>query len=57
MPHYCWSARLLAAMWFLTARFWPTIGIHHAFILPVLCYVYIIFYALKSASARRQQPT
>jgi fucose permease len=33
------------------------IGIHHAFILPVLCYLYIIFYALKSASARRQQPT
>jgi fucose permease len=33
------------------------IGIHHAFILSMLCYVYIIFYALKSASARRQQPT
>src|SRR3954465_13013798 len=23
------------------------IGIHHSFVLPVLCYVYIIFYALK----------
>ena len=22
------------------------IGIHHAFILPVLCYVYIFYYAL-----------
>jgi FHS family L-fucose permease-like MFS transporter len=27
------------------------IGIHHAFILPVLCYAYVIFYALKGASA------
>lgn len=32
------------------------IGTHHAFILPVLCYIYIIFYALRSASAQRQQP-
>jgi FHS family L-fucose permease-like MFS transporter len=32
------------------------IGIHHAFILPVLCYAYIIFYALKGASAPRTQP-
>ncbi|MGZ4855997.1 MAG: hypothetical protein ACXV8X_01745 [Candidatus Angelobacter sp.] len=32
------------------------IGIHHAFILPVLCYGYIIFYALKGASAARTQP-
>jgi FHS family L-fucose permease-like MFS transporter len=31
------------------------IGIHHAFILPVLCYVYIIFYALMGTSAPRQQ--
>jgi FHS family L-fucose permease-like MFS transporter len=29
------------------------IGIHHAFILPVLCYAYIIFYALKGASGDR----
>jgi FHS family L-fucose permease-like MFS transporter len=28
------------------------IGIHHAFVLPVLCYAYIIFYALKGASGR-----
>jgi FHS family L-fucose permease-like MFS transporter len=33
------------------------IGIHHALILPVLWSVYIIFCALKGASARRQQPT
>ncbi|HWS18065.1 MAG TPA: sugar MFS transporter [Candidatus Elarobacter sp.] len=32
------------------------IGIHHAFFLPVLCYVYIIFYALKGASAPRTEP-
>jgi MFS transporter, FHS family, L-fucose permease len=25
------------------------IGIHHAFILPVLCYVYIFWYALKGS--------
>jgi FHS family L-fucose permease-like MFS transporter len=32
------------------------IGIHHAFFLPVLCYVYIIFYALNGASGPRIQP-
>jgi len=32
------------------------IGIHHAFILPVLCYAYIIFYALKGAAAPHTQP-
>src|SRR5436305_1799023 len=31
------------------------IGIHHSFVLPVLCYVYIIFYALKGVSADRPQ--
>ncbi|HEU4413810.1 MAG TPA: glucose/galactose MFS transporter, partial [Candidatus Angelobacter sp.] len=25
------------------------IGIHHAFILPTICYLYIIFYALRCA--------
>jgi FHS family L-fucose permease-like MFS transporter len=25
------------------------IGIHHAFILPVLCYLYIVFYAFKGS--------
>ena len=28
------------------------IGIHHAFILPVLCYAYILFFALKGTAAR-----
>jgi FHS family L-fucose permease-like MFS transporter len=28
------------------------VGIHHAFILPVLCYAYIVFYAIKGAAAR-----
>lgn len=34
------------------------IGIHHAFILPVLCYFYIVFYAMRSArpDARSFQP-
>jgi fucose permease len=32
------------------------IGIHHTFILPVLCYAYILFYSLKGASTPRQQP-
>ena len=27
--------------------FADTIGIHHAFFLPILCYVYILFYGLK----------
>lgn len=26
-----------------------TIGLHHAFIIPVLCYLYIVFYGLKGA--------
>ena len=29
------------------------IGIHHAFLLPVICYAYIIFYALKGSNPRR----
>jgi FHS family L-fucose permease-like MFS transporter len=32
------------------------IGIHHAFFLPVLCYIYIIFYALKGSAAPQPQP-
>jgi FHS family L-fucose permease-like MFS transporter len=32
------------------------IGVHHAFILPVLCYAYITFYALRGA-AHRPQPS
>jgi len=27
----------------------PSIGIHHAFILPVLCYLYIVYYAFKGS--------
>jgi len=32
------------------------IGIHHAFILPVLCYAYILFFALKGTVARVPRP-
>jgi FHS family L-fucose permease-like MFS transporter len=32
------------------------IGVHHAFILPVLCYAYITFYALRG-TAHRPQPS
>jgi FHS family L-fucose permease-like MFS transporter len=28
------------------------VGIHHAFILPALCYLYIIFFALKGSRKR-----
>jgi MFS transporter, FHS family, L-fucose permease len=31
------------------------IGIHHAFFLPVLCYIYILFYALKGSGAPQPQ--
>lgn len=31
------------------------IGIHHAFLLPVLCYAYIVFYALKGTADRQTQ--
>ncbi|HKM66837.1 MAG TPA: L-fucose:H+ symporter permease [Candidatus Acidoferrum sp.] len=30
----------------------PTIGLHHAFILPVLCYLYIAFYGLKGSQPK-----
>jgi MFS transporter, FHS family, L-fucose permease len=36
------------------------IGVHHAFVLPMVCYAYIIFYALRGAElpeARNQQVT
>jgi FHS family L-fucose permease-like MFS transporter len=32
------------------------IGIHHAFFLPVLCYAYIVFYALKGTGKREVAP-
>jgi FHS family L-fucose permease-like MFS transporter len=28
------------------------IGIHHAFVLPVICYVYVLFYAAKGSVPR-----
>jgi FHS family L-fucose permease-like MFS transporter len=30
------------------------IGVHHAFVLPALCYVYIVFYALRAATAKKK---
>jgi FHS family L-fucose permease-like MFS transporter len=29
-----------------------TIGVHHAFVLPLLCYLYIVFYGLKGSQIR-----
>lgn len=34
----------------------PAIGIHHAFILPVLCYLYIAFYGFKGSRPVALQP-
>jgi FHS family L-fucose permease-like MFS transporter len=31
------------------------IGIHHAYLLPVICYVYILFYALKGATPNSER--
>src|SRR5262249_17577450 len=31
------------------------IGIHHAFLLPVICYVYILFYALKGSTPNSER--
>ena len=31
------------------------IGLHHAFILPVLCYLYILFYALKGSEPNSER--
>jgi len=30
------------------------IGVHHAFVLPALCYVYIVFYALRAATGKKK---
>jgi len=30
-----------------------TVGIHHAFVLPVLCYLYIVYYGLRGSKANR----
>ncbi len=32
------------------------LGIHHAFILPLLCYLFIVFYALNGSRTDRQSP-
>lgn len=31
------------------------IGIHHAFILPVLCYLYIVFYAFQGSTPKARE--
>ena len=31
------------------------IGIHHAFILPAICYLYIVFFALKGTPRKGQE--
>jgi len=32
-----------------------SIGIHHAFFLPVICYLYILFYALRGSSPNSER--
>ena len=32
-----------------------SIGIHHAFILPVICYLYILFYALRGSTPNSER--
>jgi FHS family L-fucose permease-like MFS transporter len=31
------------------------VGIHHAFILPVICYIYIVFYALRGSKPNSER--
>ncbi len=31
------------------------VGIHHAFVLPVLCYLYILYYGLGGSKANSEQ--
>ena len=31
------------------------VGLHHAFVLPVLCYLYILFYALKGSKPNSER--
>src|SRR6202041_3636142 len=33
------------------------VGLHHAFILPVICYIYILFYALVGSKPNRERLT
>jgi FHS family L-fucose permease-like MFS transporter len=32
-----------------------SIGIHHAFILPVICYLYILLYALRGSKPNSER--
>jgi FHS family L-fucose permease-like MFS transporter len=32
-----------------------SVGIHHAFIIPVICYLYIVFYALSGSKPNSEQ--
>jgi MFS transporter, FHS family, L-fucose permease len=32
-----------------------TIGLHHAFLLPLVCYLYIVFYALKGSKSNSER--
>ena len=34
-----------------------TIGLHHAFFLPVICYLYILFYGLSGSKPNSQRHT
>ena len=31
------------------------IGIHHAFLLPVICYLYVLFYALRGSTPNSER--
>jgi MFS transporter, FHS family, L-fucose permease len=31
------------------------VGLHHAFVLPVLCYLYILFYGLKGSEPNSER--
>jgi len=31
------------------------VGLHHAFLLPLLCYLYIVFYALKGSKPNSER--
>jgi MFS transporter, FHS family, L-fucose permease len=33
------------------------VGLHHAFVLPVMCYLYILFYALSGSKPNSQRYT
>jgi MFS transporter, FHS family, L-fucose permease len=33
------------------------VGLHHAFVLPIICYMYILFYALSGSKPNSQRYT